>query len=151
MINAAYSFVYWLGLAWLGGVALLVVGCWLLVVGLTWLLHGVFLQNLAKEFLGECLKREAEHAVSQLENDQLAIPSSLTSSSHSYQIFHHLYVLRLNGEISASEPEWQRQLSRLLNEEGNALIEVKRGERRLLVYRQHFEWLGTTGALLIGE
>lgn len=131
-------------LAWLGGVALL-------VVGLTWLLHGVFLQNLAKEFLGERLKREAEHAVSQLENDQLAIPSSLTSSSHSYQIFHHLYVLRLNGEISASEPEWQRQLSRLLNEEGNALIEVKHGERHLLVYRQHFEWLGATGALLIGE
>lgn len=131
-------------LAWLGGVALL-------VVGLTWLLHGVFLQNLAKEFLGERLKREAEHAVSQLENDQLAIPSSLTSSSHSYQIFHHLYVLRLNGEISASEPEWQRQLSRLLNEEGNALIEVKHGERHLLVYRQHFEWQGTTGALLIGE
>ncbi len=131
-------------LAWLGGVALL-------VVGLTWLLHGVFLQNLAKEFLGERLKREAEHAVSQLENDQLAIPSSLTSASQSYQVFHHLYVLRLNGEISASHPEWQRQLATLLEEAGDSLVEVKRGERHLLVYRQQLEWQGTNGVLLIGE
>lgn len=131
-------------LAWLGGVALL-------VVGLTWLLHGVFLQNLAKDFLGERLKREAEHAVSQLEHDQLAIPSSLTSTSQSYQIFHHLYVLRINGEISASAPEWQNQLATLLEEESDALIEVKRGERHLLVYRQHFEWQGSRGVLLIGE
>ncbi|NYT73902.1 ATP-binding protein [Halomonas sp. QX-2] len=131
-------------LAWLGGAALL-------VVGLTWLLHGVFLQNLAKDFLGERLKREAEHAVSQLENDQLAIPSSLTSTSQSYQVFHHLYVLRLNGEISASHPEWQRQLATLLEETGDALVEVKRGERHLLVYRQQFDWQGTSGVLLIGE
>tara|TARA_R100001369_G_scaffold57321_4_gene84170 strand:+ start:16478 stop:17734 length:1257 start_codon:yes stop_codon:yes gene_type:complete len=118
---------------------------------LTWLLHGVFLQNLAKDFLGERLKREAEHAVSQLENDQLAIPSSLTSTSQSYQVFHHLYVLRLNGEISASHPEWQRQLATLLEETGDALVEVKRGERHLLVYRQQFDWQGTSGVLLIGE
>tara|TARA_R110001583_G_scaffold152233_1_gene304041 strand:- start:4403 stop:5650 length:1248 start_codon:yes stop_codon:yes gene_type:complete len=115
------------------------------------LLHGVFLQNLAKDFLGERLKREAEHAVSQLENDQLAIPSSLTSTSQSYQVFHHLYVLRLNGEISASHPEWQRQLATLLEETGDALVEVKRGERHLLVYRQQFDWQGTSGVLLIGE
>lgn len=131
-------------LAWLGGVALL-------VVGLTWLLHGVFLQKLAKDFLGERLKREAVHAVSQLENDRLAMPISLVSTSKTYQVFHHLYVLRLNGETSASDPEWQRQLAMLLNEEGNALIEVKRGKRHLLVYRQHFEWQDSTGVLLIGE
>ncbi|WP_286901666.1 ATP-binding protein [Vreelandella sedimenti] len=111
----------------------------------------MFLQNLAKDFLGERLKREAEHAVSQLENDQLAIPSSLTSTSQSYQVFHHLYVLRLNGEISASHPEWQRQLATLLEETGDALVEVKRGERHLLVYRQQFDWQGTSGVLLIGE
>ncbi|MCO7248132.1 MULTISPECIES: ATP-binding protein [Halomonadaceae] len=131
-------------LAWLGGVALL-------VVGLTWLLHGVFLQNLAKDFLGERLKREADHAVAQLEQDRLAVPTSLASTSEAYQVFHHLYVLRLNGEISASDPVWQRQLAPLLNGKGDALIEVTRGERHLLVYRQHFEWQGANGVLLIGE
>jgi len=45
-------------LTWLGGVALL-------VVGLTWLLHGVFLESLAKDFLGERLKREAAYAITQ--------------------------------------------------------------------------------------
>ena len=37
----------------------------MLVVGLTWLLHGVFLESLAKDFLGERLKREAAYAITQ--------------------------------------------------------------------------------------
>jgi signal transduction histidine kinase len=131
-------------LVWLGGVALL-------VVGLTLLLHGVFLQSLAKDFLGERLKREADHAISQLEHDQLAVPSVLASASQSYQVFHHLYVLRLNGVMSASDPEWQSLLAPLLDISGDALIEVESGDRHLLVYRRHFEWQGTTGVLLIGE
>lgn len=129
---------------WLGGVALL-------VVGLTWLLHGVFLQNLAKDFLGERLTREADHAVTQLEQDRLAVPAALASTSQRYQVFHHLYVLRLDGVISASDPAWQRHLAPLLDEQDDALIEVTRGEHHLLVYRRHFEWQDTNGVLLIGE
>lgn len=131
-------------LAWLGGVALL-------VVGLTWLLHGVFLHNLAKDFLGERLKREADHAVAQLEQDRLAVPASLASASQRYQVFHHLYVLRLDGVTSASDSAWQRQLAPLLDDDGDALLEVERGEHHLLVYRRHFEWQDTNGVLLIGE
>lgn len=131
-------------LAWLGGAALL-------VVGLTWLLHGVFLQNLAKDFLGERLKREADHAVAQLEQDRLAMPASLAFLSQRYQVFHHLYVLRLDGVHSASDPKWQRKLSPLLDDDGDALMEVQHGDYHLLVYRRHFEWQDTTGVLLIGE
>lgn len=131
-------------LAWLGSVALL-------VVGLAWLLHGIFLQNLARDFLGERLKREADHAVAQLQHNQLVVPATLDSVSQRYQVFHHLYVLRLNGVISASAPEWRHQLAPLLDDTGEALREVKYDGRHLLVYRRHFAWDDTSGVLLIGE
>ncbi|WP_346796793.1 ATP-binding protein [Halomonas sp. Bachu 37] len=131
-------------LTWLGGVALL-------VVVLTWLLHGIFLQSLARDFLGERLQREADHAVAQLQQDQTTVPTSLASVSHGYQIFHHLYVLRLNDTVSASAPEWQRQLAPLLEEIGDTLLDVKHGEQHLLVYRRHFQWQDVDGVLLVGE
>ncbi|MGS2745121.1 ATP-binding protein [Halomonas sp. LS-001] len=130
-------------LAWLGGVALL-------VVIITWLMHGVLLQNLARDFLGERLQREADHAVTQLEQGEAAVPAALDSVSQGYQVFHHLYVLRLNGSVSASNLQWQ-QLAPLLEENGDALLDVKHDNQHLLVYRRHFEWQGTRGVLLVGE
>lgn len=131
-------------LAWLGCVALL-------VVVTTWLLHGIFLQSLARDFLGERLQREANYAVAQLEQDQTAVPTALDSVSQGYQVFHHLYVLRFNGSVSASDPQWQQQLAPLLDENGDALIDVNRGTQHMLVYRRHFEWQDTQGVLLVGE
>lgn len=131
-------------LTWLGGVALL-------VVGLTWLLHGVFLESLAKDFLGERLKREAAYAITQLEQDRLEAPAAQASTHQRYRVFHHLYVLRIDENVSASDPEGRRLLAPLLDEGGNGLIELMHGERHLLVYRHRFTWQGTKGVLLIGE
>ncbi|BBI65636.1 hypothetical protein HSBAA_PA_2390 (plasmid) [Vreelandella sulfidaeris] len=101
--------------------------------------------------LGERLQREADHAVTQLEQGEAAVPAALDSVSQGYQVFHHLYVLRFNGSVSASDPQWQQQLASLLDESGDALIDVNRGEQHMLVYRRHFEWQGTQGVLLVGE
>lgn len=131
-------------LAWLGGVALV-------AVSVTWVLHGFLLQNLARDFLGGRLQREAEHAILQLKQDRVGVPATLDSVSRGYQVFHHLYVLRVNGTLSASDSHWQRTLDPLLDESSDALLEVTRGEHHLLVYRRHFEWQGNTGVLLIGE
>lgn len=131
-------------LAWLGGVALV-------AVSVTWILHGFLLQNLAREFLGGRLQREAEHAILQLKQDRVGVPTTLDSVSRGYQVFHHLYVLRINDTVSASDSHWQRTLDPLLDDSRDALLEVTRGEHHLLVYRRHFEWQDTTGVLLIGE
>ncbi|SFU96208.1 sensor histidine kinase [Halomonas korlensis] len=131
-------------LAWLSGIALLVAVA-------TWLLHGILLQDLARDFLGERLEREADHAIEQLQQDRLAIPMTLDSASRSYQIFHHLYVLQLSGITSASDDRWQEILAPLLDEADDALIEVKEDERHLLVYRRRFTRDGEAGVLLVGE
>ena len=94
-------------LAWLGSVALI-------VVVVTWLMHGFFLESIAKDFLGERLRREADHAVSQLGEERSLVPESLQSVSKSYQVFHHLYVLSIGDSVSASDPKWQTRLSPLL-------------------------------------
>ncbi|MCA1770696.1 MAG: sensor histidine kinase [Halomonas sp.] len=131
-------------LVWLSGIAILVMGA-------TWLLHGILLENLARDFLGERLEREARHAVVQLRQDRQSAPLVLDSASRGYQIFHHLYVLGIGGDTTASDERWLDALTPLLEEADDALIEVKLGERHLLIYRLHFAVDGEPGVLLVGE
>ncbi|MDN3520476.1 sensor histidine kinase [Halomonas ramblicola] len=131
-------------LAWLSCTALL-------VTGTTWLLHGILLQDLARDFLGERLEREADHALEQLQQDPVTTPPTLDSVSRGYQIFHHLYVLRLGDDTSASDNRWRDVLAPLLDETDDALIEVNEDGLHLLVFRRHFFLDGEAGVLLVGE
>lgn len=130
-------------LAWLSGIALV-------VTGMTWLLHGILLNDLARDFLGARLEREAAHAIEQLRRDR-ASAGVLESASRGFQVFHHLYVLRLGDDLSASDPRWQLALQPLLEASRDALTEVREDGQHLLVYRQAFALDGERGVLLIGE
>ncbi|MCH4562920.1 ATP-binding protein [Halomonas sp. EGI 63088] len=129
---------------WLCGVALV-------VVGTTWLLHGFLLQDLARDFLGERLRQEASHTLQQLRQDRSSAPSLLDSASQGYQVFHHLYVLQLNGEVTTSHPRWLAPLEPHLEGEDDALVDVVWQDRQLLIHRRAFTLEGGRGVLLIGE
>ena len=131
-------------LGWLSGIALIVTGA-------TWLLHGILLQDLARDFLGERLKREADHAIDQVKQNHLFTPVVLDSASRGFQAFHHLYVLRLGNNISSSDPRWVKTLDFLLDDTSDALVEVRHEQQHLLVYRRHFSLVGERGVLLVGE
>lgn len=131
-------------LAWLSGIALV-------VAGMTWLLHGILLKDLARDFLGARLEREAGHAIEQLRRDYLSTAAVLDSASRGFQVFHHLYVLRLGDDTSASDTRWQEALQPLLDASSETLVEVREGQQHLLVYRQPFALNGEDGVLLIGE
>ncbi|MFC3282322.1 ATP-binding protein [Litchfieldella rifensis] len=131
-------------LTWLGGVALI-------VVGITWLLHGILLHDLARDFLGDRLRQEAEHTLQQLRQNGSSVPSSLDATSQASVVFHHLYMLRLNGEITTSNPHWLDRLAPHLEGETDTLVHVEWQDRHLLVYRKAFSFDGRSGVLLIGE
>lgn len=131
-------------LAWLSGIALV-------AAGMTWLLHGILLKDLARDFLGARLEREAAHAIEQLRRDYRSTAAVLDSASRGFQVFHHLYVLRVGDDTSASDPRWQKALQSLLDASSETLVEVREGEQHLLVYRQPFALDGEEGVLLIGE
>ncbi|SFT34984.1 ATP-binding protein [Halomonas saccharevitans] len=131
-------------LAWLSGIALV-------VTGMTWLLHGILLNDLARDFLGARLEREAAHAIEQLRRDDRVSAGVLESASRGFQVFHHLYVLRLGDDLSASDPRWQVALQPLLEASRDALTEVREDGQHLLVFRQAFVLNGERGVLLIGE
>jgi len=131
-------------LAWLSGTALV-------VTGLTWLLHGILLNDLARDFLATRLEREADHAVEQLRRDYLSTAAVLDSASRGFQVFHHLYVLRVGNKISASESRWHAALQPLLDADDETLVEVREDGQHLLVYRQPFRLDDAQGVLLIGE
>lgn len=131
-------------LAWLSGTALV-------VTGITWLLHGMMLKELARDFLGGRLEREAAHAIEQLRRNDRSSATVLESASRGFQIFHHLYVLRIGDDTSASDPSWQTTLQPLVEASEVVLTEVRKADQHLLVYRQAFVLNGERGVLLIGE
>ncbi|MFG6159567.1 ATP-binding protein [Halomonas sp. 1390] len=131
-------------LCWLSGIAIIVTGA-------TWLLHGILLQDLARDFLGERLKREADHAIKQVKQDHISTPVVLDSASRGFQAFHHLYVLRLGSDISSSDPRWVKALDFLLDDTSDDLVEVRDGEQHILVYRRSFSLEEERGVLLVGE
>lgn len=131
-------------LAWLSSIAIV-------VTGTTWFLHGILLEDLARDFLGERLEREARYAVEQLQKGSSSTPVVLETASQGYQLFHHLYVLRFDGSVSASDNRWQNALAPLLDKRDEAHVEVKENDQYLLIYRQPFVLEGKSGVLLVGE
>ncbi|ATJ83314.1 ATP-binding protein [Halomonas beimenensis] len=131
-------------LVWLGGAALI-------VVGVTWLLHGILLRDLARDFLGDRLREEAEYTLDKLRQEPTTRPPLTAPSSLAAQVFHHLYVLSLDGEVTTSHPAWLDTLYPLLEVQDDALLDVHRQGSHLLVYRRPFSVAGHEGVLLVGE
>ncbi|QOR40803.1 GHKL domain-containing protein [Billgrantia diversa] len=119
-------------------------------MGLTWLMHGILLHDLARNFLGERLRQEAEHTLLQFHQGRLST-QLWQAESPALQVFHHLYVLQLDGEITTSHPRWLETLLPYLEGEDETLDVISSGERHLLVYRKRFEFDSRSGVLLIGE
>jgi signal transduction histidine kinase len=123
----------------------------LVCVGVTWLLHGVLLGSLAREFLGDRLRQEAHYTIDRLQQSdglsaQWLEPGELTSD-----VFHHLYVLRIGEEVFASSQKWLASLTPLLKTPEAGVFEVHSQGRHLLVYRETLTLEGRPGVLLIGE
>ncbi|MGJ7462549.1 sensor histidine kinase [Halomonas sp. MA07-2] len=118
---------------------------------MTWLLHGILLNNLARDFLGSRLQQEAEHVLHHFPQGHLSPSLWLDATGPAAQVFHHIYVLRLNNEVTTSHPLWLAPLAPLLDGEDETLVEVAWQGRQLLLYRKEFTLEERNGVLLIGE
>lgn len=123
----------------------------LLIVGVTWLLHGFLLNDLAREFLGDRLRQEAHYTLDRLERLEGAPNQWLETDSLASEVFHHLYVLRIGDKTFSSHPNWLVPLEPHLDGIDARLFDVKWQGRHLLVYRETFELEGDPGVLLVGE
>ncbi|WP_253273083.1 hypothetical protein [Halomonas sp. PR-M31] len=123
----------------------------LVIVGVTWFLHGILLRDLAWEFLGDRLRQEARFTLARVERLEGAPGQWLESDSPTREVFHHLYVLRVGDRTYSSHPDWLAPLEPYLDDEGARLFEVQWQGRQLLVYRDSFELNGKPGVLLVGE
>lgn len=123
----------------------------LVVVGVMWLLHGILLRDLAREFLGDRLRQEAHYTIERLQQHggppgQWLEPGSLAS-----EVFHHLYVMRVGDQVSSSHPDWLAPLTPFLDDVDARVFDVNWRGRQLLVYRATLTLDGRSGVLLIGE
>ncbi|HET8791742.1 MAG TPA: ATP-binding protein, partial [Modicisalibacter sp.] len=123
----------------------------LVVVGVAWLLHGILLSDLARDFIGERLRQEAQYTIQRLQHGQPLVSPWLPPDSSASQAFHHLYMLRLGETITTSHPRWKAPLMPLFDQGSTALIDTHWQGRHLLVYRQAFTVDGQSGVLLVAE
>ncbi len=121
------------------------------VVGLTWLLHGILLRDMARDFLGDRLRQEARYTIQRLQQYQPYLTSWLSPDSPTSQVFHHLYMLRLDEKVTLSHPRWKATLTPLLDQENVSLVDAHWQGRHLLVYREAFTLDGQSGVLLVAE
>lgn len=123
----------------------------LLVVSVTWILHGILLSDLAREFLGDRLHQEARYTLGRLERLEGASGQWFEVESPATEVSHHLYVLRIGHRISSSHPNWVAPLEPYLDGADAQLFDVEWQGRHLLVYRDTFEMDGEPGVLLVGD
>ena len=126
-------------------------GASLAVVLFAWYLHGFFLHELAKDFLGERLKDEASHIVTLLKKDERPVTQLMAAAREESLSFHHFYVLRVGEKVSTSLPALPTQLLPLLEGKGDALFMHQFQQQPLLVYRHVFDIRGDAVQLLIAE
>lgn len=123
----------------------------LIVVGVMWLLHGILLRDLAREFLADRLRQEAHYTIERLQQhggppSQWLDPGSLAS-----EVFHHLYVLQVGDQVTSSRPDWLALLAPFLDDTSAEIFDVQLPGRQLLIYREPVTLNGRSGVLLIGE
>ncbi len=126
-------------------------GASLAVVLFAWYLHGFFLHELAKDFLGERLKDEASHIVTLLKKDERPVAQLMAAAREESLSFHHFYVLRVGEKVSTSLPAVPSEMLPLLEGKGNALIMHQFQQQPLLAYRHVFDIRGKAVQLLIAE
>ncbi|MFK4015886.1 ATP-binding protein [Cobetia marina] len=126
-------------------------GASLAVVLFAWYLHGVFLHELAKDFLGERLKDEASHIVTLLKKDERPVAQLMVAAREESLSFHHFYVLRVGNEVSTSLPAMPTEMLPLLEGKGDALFMHQLQQQPMLAYRYGFDLRGQRVQLLIAE
>ena len=126
-------------------------GASLAVVLFAWYLHGVFLHELAKDFLGERLKDEASHIVTLLKKDERPVAQLMVAAREEALSFHHFYVLRVGNEVSTSLPAMPTEMLPLLEGKGDALFMHQLQQQPMLAYRYGFDLRGQRVQLLIAE
>ncbi|WP_456269027.1 sensor histidine kinase [Kushneria sp. AK178] len=123
----------------------------LTVVTITWLLHGLLLDRLAREFLADRLQQEALYSVQHLQASDEPDTPATRAVTGSVDIFHHFYLLDVNGQLKSSHPDRLPALTPLLKGPLEKAEERQWRDHHLLIWRTRFMLEGQPATLVIGE
>lgn len=119
----------------------------LVVVGSTWVLHGLLLNQLARNFLADRLQQESELVVRRLGTDGPTV-LSLPPDASPADTFHHFYLLRTDGRVYSTYDALE-SLPVERAAEGAQLVQWR--DHRLLLWRTRFSLDGKPATLTVGE
>ncbi|OHZ00200.1 hypothetical protein BC443_10630 [Salinicola sp. MIT1003] len=119
----------------------------LIVVGSTWILHGLLLDRLAHNFLADRLKQESALVIGRLRIDGLKA-LSLPPDANPAETFHHFYQLHMNGRVFSTHDALK---SLPIEESGEGAELINWRNHRLLLWRTRFFLGGESATLIVGE
>ncbi|WP_353980190.1 sensor histidine kinase [Salinicola endophyticus] len=123
----------------------------LIVVVVTWSLHGILLNRLAQEFLADRLEQEARSSVQYLRAQHTPDNLAAWQGTSTADVFHHFYLLKIGDRLRTSHPDLLPTLEPLLEGPGGRASKVHWGDYHLLVWRTHFVLDDQPSTLVIGE
>ncbi|GHB29555.1 two-component sensor [Salinicola rhizosphaerae] len=120
-------------------------------MGLTWLLHGILLKDVAREFLAGRLQQEAEYIFSRLGPGDLPLAPIEQSVWPDTSVFHHVYLVRRGAQVYVSPADGVRALAPYLDGPEDKLLDLHWQGRHLLAWRERQTIRGAAVTVLVGE
>ncbi|MCM2973385.1 ATP-binding protein [Larsenimonas suaedae] len=121
------------------------------IMGLTWVLHGMLLQSTAREFLAGRLAQEAQHLLAEAERGARPVDRSGGTAGPGLDAFHHVYLVRRGEQVVASTPAARTPLAPYLDGPARQTIDLTWQGRHLLAWRERGEVDGQPVTVLVAE
>lgn len=126
-------------------------------MAVAWLIHGLLLERMAREFVHDRLHEEASFLEQKIAQVYPEIDSSLTTGTYFEDVFHHAFAIKVGSRLIVSPTRWEPSLTPLLNEPDTRFLTVKSASGSavspdyFLAYRKVFMVAGETAIVVVAE
>ncbi|MBS3805053.1 MAG: sensor histidine kinase [Oleiphilaceae bacterium] len=121
-----------------------------------WLIHGLLLERMARDFVESRLQDEVAFLEHQLRDSEAQGIASIAAGDYFEEVFHHAFAIRRGEHTHISPAVWQPALTPLLSHKDSGFIRQRNGNADLpasdfLAYRKVTEINGEPVVILVAE
>ncbi len=121
-----------------------------------WIVHGLLLERMAREFVEDRLQDEVAFLEHQLRQSGPEEIRNIAEGDYFAEVFHHAFALRTGSQALSSPTQWSRVLEPLLNEADTGLVRATGPESNtstadFLAYRKALTLNGETVVIVVAE
>ncbi|MDP4532714.1 sensor histidine kinase [Marinobacter salarius] len=138
-----------------GTLLLLLLPAGIALMGLAWLVHGLLLDRMSREFVETRLKDEVAFLEHQI-RDSGGQLDSLQTGDYFQEVFHHAFAIHSPSKTIISPDSWAPVLTSLIESAEDGTLRVQNGDtvegpKNILAYRKSFQMDDTPIVVIVSE